>query len=130
MVGNTLEHGMLDEERAWSLDGGREHRDVTPVHRCRSCFRVARVDDRRQHCQECGEALPARKLAALSVPGDGKVNRRRVIASMSDDQLKTGGYRTLMRLASSVDDLERIARAKNYHSGWVRHQAKEKGLAA
>lgn len=130
MVGNTLEHGMLDEERAWSLDGGREHRDVTPVHRCRSCFRVARVDDRRQHCQECGEALPARKLAALSVPGDGKVNRRRVIASMSDDQLKTGGYRTLMRLASSVDDLERIARAKNYHCGWVRHQAKEKGLAA
>lgn len=60
----------------------------------------------------------------MNPPGVGRVNRRKVIASVSDDQLM------LMRLARSGETLERTARAKNYNCGRVRHKAKEEGHAA
>ncbi|WP_207461813.1 hypothetical protein [Azospirillum sp. SYSU D00513] len=100
---------------------------MTPVRRCERCYRVARISREYPRCEECGTPYPL----ALTLPNalDGKINRRRVLRSMTDEQLRTGRYGTLLGLAKSVEDLERIAHAKKYSRAWVRYKAVELGLA-
>lgn len=61
---NVLEHGMPDDERAWTLDGrlkgnaGGANSDAEPIHQCLNCYRV--TFSKIRVCPGCGTEFPTK----------------------------------------------------------------------
>ncbi len=117
-VGNVAKHGMPDERRLWSLDGGLKwlERAVNATRRCRSCHFVCAKGP--TACPHCGRSYPKPPMAAVpevalaSMPSIGGVSAEMIARMKLVD---------ILPLAQTEDDLRRIAAIKGYKRGWVRH---------
>lgn len=110
-VGNTVTHGLPDDEREWSLDG-RERRkkdrdpDDMPVKQCPACYAVNRSIA--QKCRECGEAFVVKSRKVTEVEGE--------LAEVDMDEARRQ-QRVTQAKADSVDKLV----AMGYSEGRARH---------
>jgi superfamily II DNA or RNA helicase len=62
-VGNSLEHGLPDDDRAWSLGGLKRASEARlPIRQCRTCYRVFESGQRCPWCNSVNTAPRERKL--------------------------------------------------------------------
>lgn len=111
-AGNALRHGLPDDERAWSLEGGKKKKsardpDDVPVKQCPSCFSVVRAQV--QKCA-CGHVwIPQGRVvdeqAGELIEVDPAVMRR--------ERVREQGK------AQTLDDLMALAKMRGYKPGWA-----------
>lgn len=123
-VGNVHRHGLPDEHRNWSLDGGlkkrKEYGDTgrLSVRTCERCFSA--YDGKLKQCPFCGAApkLTPREIKNIKEIRLQEVKRKadeKVDSVVSADQCKT------------FAELQAYARKKGYKPGWAYFQAKKRG---
>lgn len=111
-AGNSLIHGLPDDERLWDL-ADREKRKAAdkaevPVRQCKSCFYVYRPAPR---CPQCGHAAPvvAREIEQV----EGTLQE---VTAIPRAKFREQGK------AASLEDLIRLGRERGYKSPefWAR----------
>lgn len=126
-VGNVQRHGLPDEDRTWSLEGGRRKSGgdadtkPPPVRQCPECFAAHRPAPK---CPVCGFTYVAQAREVEHREGELKAVDRAALDRMRFEQ------RREVRDASTRADLERIAAARGYKPGWVDHQLSARGQRA
>lgn len=122
-AGNSLVHGLPDDEREWSLED-RERRkraapSEVPVKQCSECFFVFRPA---ACCPQCGhvEVVKARELEVV----EGTLTEVDRTAIKRKQRLEERDCRTL-------DDWRALAAQRGYKSGWAMHrwQARQRRAA-
>lgn len=119
-VGNVLVHGLPDESRRWSLEGewkpkrGKKEAEPTlPVHQCENCYAV--FSALKMICPECGHVRVAkgRKI-------DKEEGELALLTDMDKVRLQRQ-KRAEVGQAKTLEQLEAIAAARGYKSGWAKH---------
>jgi superfamily II DNA or RNA helicase len=138
-AGNSIKHGLIEEPRAWSLEGRKKRQAVPAARQCPECYAVHTPAPT---CPECGHSYaseprereiehvaghlqeidPVARMAAAT-QANARLNRWR------DKPLKD-----VLREAKDAD-LEEVAKARGYKRGWAFHirrqrQAARAGVAA
>jgi superfamily II DNA or RNA helicase len=123
-AGNSLRHGLPDDEREWSLDdkiktAGPRKANEQPVRQCPDCFRVYRPAP---VCPGCGAQAPITAREVEQIKGElAEVTQRqeRVTRSRQEGQCQT------------LDDWQKLARERGYAPGWAYHrwQARQRRAA-
>lgn len=110
-AGNSLQHGLPDDEREWSLEDREKKRRAKQgevvVRQCRKCFRVFRPAPK---CPGCGWAVPVQSREVEEV--EGTLAEVDVSLVRKQQRMEVGRARTR-------EQLERIARERGYKPGWV-----------
>jgi DNA repair protein RadD len=111
-AGNSLTHGLPDDEREWSLEDRPKKRKKSaapevPVRQCSKCFRVFSPAPK---CPGCGYVVP---IAARQVEEVAGTLAEVDLAAVRQQQKREVGR------ARTQADLERIARERGYKPGWV-----------
>ncbi|MBX9838461.1 MAG: DEAD/DEAH box helicase family protein [Silvanigrellaceae bacterium] len=116
-VGNIIEHGFADTERTWSLKGikkrNKKEVTLTPTSQCPSCYSIYYTNKNRI-CPKCGYEKPIQE---------------REISYSSEDLVKvTEEYKKKrneeIRNATTVEELQAIAKRENYNPRWVEYRKK------
>lgn len=111
-AGNSITHGLPDDERTWDLADREKRRKgekvEVPVRQCRECFFVYRPAPK---CPNCGHAPPvqARELEVV----EGTLAEVKKVVSIQK--------RREVGKAETLDDFLRIAAERGYKPGWA-HQ--------
>lgn len=110
-AGNSLVHGLPDDDREWSLEDRKKRRkgevSEIPVRQCPKCFRVFRPAPR---CPGCGHEVETVGRAVEEVAGTlSEIDLARV---RQQQKQEVGRARTR-------DELTRIAQDRGYKPGWV-----------
>lgn len=117
-AGNSLRHGLPDEDRTWSLDGDfyqrkKGDRKSPHVMSCKNCGAVTRYAD---DCSECGSA---------QLHGARVINERGELAEISAgdlDRLKEEGPKVEPKPVRSLEDFAAEAKERGYKLGWAYHR--------
>jgi DNA repair protein RadD len=127
-AGNSLIHGLPDDDREWSLED-REKRSKKapsefPVRQCEECFFVYRPAPK---CPQCGHVVPVKLREIEQVEGVLEEVRR-----VEADKAKRERWAE-ERECRTLDDWQTLARKRGHKSGWalIRYQnAKPRSQAA
>jgi superfamily II DNA or RNA helicase len=134
-VGNTMRHGMPDEEREWSLEGRRKRKKPAAIFTCKACFGAFPKPFR--ICPSCGEfskTLTISRGAPKRVEGE--------LHELSKDMFgklqRTGKkYDPAQGRAKTMHELVQYAIGKGYDKpeGWAKRifdarMRKRRGRAA
>lgn len=120
----TMNHGLPDSDREWSLEGGSVKRiegvaafDVTL---CSDCFATYRAS--KPCCPYCSSERTVKPRAVNAVEGELKrIEKEALKAVAKTKRIEVGRTKDLPSLAD-------IAIARNYKTGWLIKQAKAKGI--
>lgn len=122
-AGNTLRHGLPDDDREWSLDGTPEDEDedgeaaAPSVRICGKCFAAA--PSRTTSCPSCGTPFPVKPRRVGQDEGELKemTPEQIAVARAKREQMKSQGR------ARTLDALTEIGklRGMKYPAGWARH---------
>jgi DNA repair protein RadD len=124
-AGNSLSHGLPDDEREWSLADREKRRRAealdVPVRQCTECFFVYRPAP---VCPSCGHRPPIRAREVEVIDGSLEEVSRAEQAAKRQRWLEE-------REAKTLDDWQRIAASRGYKPGWayVRWQARQRKAA-
>jgi len=102
-VQNWTRHGLVDEDREWSLKGREkgkrkskdEDEENLSIQQCMSCYHVFKTGP--DHCPSCGEVLPRKGRPELEVV-DGELEKIDVEAIRRERKREQGQARTLRDL--------------------------------
>lgn len=128
MVGNWTRHGLVEQERQWSLEVGVTglERQVGALRRCGRCHRVMELEVGTTRCPSCGRRFPRlgpkHSAAQLAVMPDVRGVPAEEVAAMHWDDL--------IALPRSREDLQVIARIRGYRADWVTKMAERLEVAA
>lgn len=124
-AGNSLRHGLPDDEREWSLED-RERRkkaepSEVPVRQCKECFFVYRPAPK---CPSCGHVPPVVVREIEQVEGTLEEITR------AKDQAKRQRW-IEERDCHTLDDWRALAAQRGYKPGWAMHrwQARQRRAA-
>jgi superfamily II DNA or RNA helicase len=125
-AGNSLRHGLPDDEREWSLDDRERRRKSEgsdePVRQCTECFFVYRPAPR---CPQCGHqpVVAVREIEQV----DGQLEE----VKRAEQAAKVARWRE-ERECHTLEDWQELARQRNYKPGWalIRWQARQRRAAA
>lgn len=127
-VGNVFAHGMPDADREWTLDGRKRGEAPPKTRRCDTCFRVfgATPGCERGDCPFRAAHGAADELATPEVR-DGELAVVDAIAVAREQERR----RREVAMAETVEELEKIRKARGYRPGWSYHvrQARERARA-
>lgn len=122
-AGNSLTHGLPDDEREWDL-ADREKRSRKapaefPVRQCEECFFVYRPAPR---CPQCGHAVEI------------KAREIEVVEGTLQEVARDAAKRTARKEESQCEtlaDWQELARRRGYKMGWAMHrwQARQRRAA-
>jgi DNA repair protein RadD len=128
-VGNTMLHGLPDQDREWSLDAKPRRKSdkgvITTIRQCKSCFTIhapAPV------CPTCGHVyeISAREIEQV----DGElIEFDKARAKIELEKARELAKRETAQ-ARSREALEQLARERGYKPGWVEHMLKSRGARA
>jgi len=124
-AGNSLKHGLPDDEREWSLDDRERRKRADPsevlVRQCTECFFVYRPAN---CCPQCGHRPPVVARTIEVIDGSLEEVTRAKEAEKRQRWLEERDCQTL-------DDWQALGRARGYKSGWamVRWQARQRRYA-
>jgi DNA repair protein RadD len=121
-AGCTMQHGLPDSPRPWSLDGRPKKEKPPAIKQCKSCWAL---HSPAPSCPSCGFVYPKAK------EGEGRQIEQRdgVLAEITGDRLaamRAVPIQQLLKGAKTRDDLETIRKAKGYKAGWTYHILKER----
>jgi ribosomal protein L32 len=124
-VGNVLRHGLVDEEREWSLDGKKKRKadKSEPEIKIKQCPKCYAVHAPAPICPECGHVY---ELGGRQTPDvvDGKLTE--VTQEMIDKRRAAMQHRQEIGRAKTREALEALAARKGYRPGWVEHVLRER----
>jgi superfamily II DNA or RNA helicase len=121
-AGNCLRHGMVDDEREWSLNHVKESfkkkkegqdEVAANLRLCEKCYAV--MPATKLVCPQCGHIHHAKGRSIKEVEGDlvmmnaARAEKIRVQARMEVGQAK------------SLHELTQLARQRGYNTGWAYH---------
>lgn len=119
-VGNCLRHGLPDDEREWTLEGGLQKtggkRDPDDI-RIRQCPKCYACHTFAPQCPKCGHVYTAKERKLEQVGGELKkltpeqIERRRFFIIERQRQGK----------CRDLESLIALAKRKGYSEGWVQH---------
>lgn len=128
-VGNYARHGLPDEDRKWSLDKPIKKKaefnsnGEFTIRQCLNCYKTFKT---KPICPYCGTPYPLHER---------EIKQRKDIElkKLSEDEKaelekKRKQARIEVGMARTRFELEVIARARGYQSGWVWQQMKIKGI--
>lgn len=122
-VGNTFQHGFLDEVREWSLDGKKKRNGngmneaAIRVNMCEVCFNV---HEPAPTCPFCGHKKPIKESEPLQVDGELELITEAQKKQMQKEKRMEVGR------AKTLKDLQAIGKERGYHSGWARRMFAER----
>lgn len=122
-AGNSLRHGLPDDERDWSLEDRpkkrRSEKSDSPVRQCLKCYRVYRPA---KQCPNCGHVAPVAVREIEERAGD--------LVEVDAVAAKRQRW-SEERACVSLDDWQRLAAARGYKPGWamVRFQQRQRRAA-
>lgn len=117
-AGNSLRHGLPDDERDWSLDDREKRRRAEkpdlPVRQCEECFFVFRPVPK---CPQCGHVVPVRARELEVVEGSLEEVTR------AKEEAKRERWKE-ERQCRTLEDWQALGQARGYKPGWamVRYQ--------
>ncbi|MGF3022637.1 DEAD/DEAH box helicase family protein [Methylobacterium aquaticum] len=123
-AGNSLMHGLPDEDREWTLDAKpRRARKAAPeaagrLRRCPACDALATAGT--PVCGACGEPLRPTPEEQAAIDAELVRHERETAAA-----LRAMDYPAVVRWADTPERLAVAARVKGYNPGWVRHRLRE-----
>jgi len=113
-AGNSLRHGLPDDEREWSLEDrvkrSRTAPSESPVRQCEQCYRVYRPAPK---CPGCGYEAPVAARVVEEVEG--------VLAEIDAAAVKREARREESQ-CHTLADWQELARKRGYTSGWAWHR--------
>lgn len=116
-AGNSLRHGLPEQEREWSLKGiVHEERDQDSGPSLRTCPECLAVHPTKPICPRCGHVYEVNGREIDHVDGD--------LALLTPEQMekqKRQQARIEVGMAKDRKALERIAAARGYKPGWVKY---------
>lgn len=126
-AGNSLTHGLPDDEREWSLDDREKSKRAAPaevaVRQCEECFFVYRPASR---CPQCGHApiIKAREIEVV----EGELTE---FQRAAQDEAKRRRWKE-ERDCVTLDDWQELARKRGHKSGWavIRYRNAKPRIAA
>jgi superfamily II DNA or RNA helicase len=137
---NFSEHGLPCSEREWTLSdrakGKREGSEkIIPVRTCkpaedadgvmRGCYHVHKPSP---SCPQCGRIylVEGRKIEEV----DGELAEIALVqaSAAASQQERRKRERMEVGRAKTIADLQRIAKERKYHSGWIFNQMRIKGI--
>lgn len=118
-AGNTMEHGLPDEVREWTLDGKEKgaKKGKRPVKQCPSCFGVFLIGP--LSCPYCEAILPLKPRVVEEVDGTlVEVDKEQLLLKLR--------YKKEQGMAKSLDELIALGRKRGYRSPvqWAHHVMK------
>ncbi len=122
-AGNSLMHGLPDDEREWTLDDREKKKrgpvSEVPIRQCKACFFVYRPAPK---CPQCGHAEPVAVRQIEQV--EGELTEFKRAAENRQRRRQEADCRTL-------DDWQELARERGYKPGWamIRYQARARRAA-
>ena len=112
-AGNSLKHGLPDDDREWSLEDRERRRKAdaleVPVRQCTECFFVYRPAPK---CPCCGHAPPVVPRQIEVVEGSLEEVRRNAQQEKWKEE----------RECETLLDWENLARRRGYKRGWALHR--------
>ncbi|NJL06838.1 MAG: DEAD/DEAH box helicase [Methylacidiphilales bacterium] len=118
LVGNIARLGLPDDEREWSLEGRKKRDQEVKTLTCERCFATFRPAPVCPHCNEpvARQEREAGGLGAMLDEVDGELQEIDVEALRRAKRREQG-------MASTLDDLVRLATARGYKSPerWAAH---------
>lgn len=113
-AGNSLRHGLPDDEREWSLEDrvkrSRAAPSESPVRQCEQCYRVYRPAPK---CPGCGYEAPVAARVVEEVEG--------VLAEIDAAAVKREARREESQ-CHTLADWQELARKRGYSPGWAFHR--------
>jgi len=123
-AGNSLTHGLPDDDRDWCLDDREKRQRAAPtdvpVRQCSGCFFVYRPAPK---CPQCGHVAEVKAREIEVVEGSlQEVDRTLIQRQRKMEE----------RDCHSLEDWQRLAAERGYKSGWamIRWQARQRRHAA
>lgn len=118
-VGNAFRHGLPDQDREWSLEGVKKRKkSEESMVNIRQCFQCYSVHGPADICPYCGYVYPVTVRQLEEQAGE--------LRELTDFEKKTN--RMEVGRARTAEEIERIAKERNYKPGWVWYQKKLKGF--
>ena len=113
-AGCVHEHGLPDEDRAWTLDGRKDRAgkggNGFSIRICKQCFLAIKPGV--PICPACGDVLPVRSREIAEEDGQLAEVQRKPKTPGASDAVVT----------STAQRLKRIAAERGYKRGWVWHR--------
>lgn len=126
-AGNCHRHGTPEVDREWELTDGRQKRNVPRLSTCSKCYACFYTGPR--VCPVCGEKLTGFETGDRQ--GLDYKDAELTLTAPIDPKLvlfKTLSLQRALKHCKNRNDLETLARIRNYKPGFVRIKAKEMGF--
>lgn len=118
----AVKHGLPEMDREWSLEGRKKRKgkkkDEEPAVKISQCEKCFAVHTPAPVCPQCGFVYLAKAKKPLKQQ-DGEL--RIITAAEAVKITKTKVARMEVGRAKTLEDLEAIARARDYKPSWARH---------
>lgn len=127
-VGNVLRHGLPDETRNWTLEGGMQKRRAydasgrLPIRTCLRCYSA--YDGKLKACPFCGE--PA-QLTVQELKNIKEIQLQEIKARQEAKAAKSVQDATSPDDCKTMAELLAYAKKKNYKPQWAYFVAKSRG---
>ena len=120
-VGNTFNHGFLDSEREWSLEGKKkktkknDSEKTIRVVQCKECYAVYEPSPK---CTYCGFVSPVRETEPEKVDGE--------LQEITDEQkaIIKKNQRQQVGMAKTLEQLQELGKQRGYKPGWAKQMFK------
>lgn len=117
-VGNFVRHGLVDEDREWSLEGRKKTKRgesvAIPLRQCPQCAHVHKPAPK---CEKCGHLYAVALREPVEVSGD--------LSPIDKAALRRAKWKEVAQ-ARTIDALKAIAKARGYLPGWPYHIMRER----
>jgi DNA repair protein RadD len=112
-AGNSLEHGLPCQDRAWSLEGSAQDREMgqqaVPINVCEACYAVYKPASA---CPYCGHTPAAKKTPPIE---------QDMLLDLVDPEMIAKQRRQEIGRARTLQELLVVAKQRGYKPGWA-HQ--------
>lgn len=124
MVGNWTRHGLPGSDRPWTLDGGikGQERMVSPVRRCRTCYRVHAWAE---SCPACGFRYPV-EAKKIGMPPVKAIAHLPGVGMLTAEDVHQLPLKTVLEHCHHPDDVRKVRSIRGYHAEWARRVIEEK----
>lgn len=123
-VGNTLRHGLPDQNRIWTLNGRKKGRGTGEQQEQRvnvvTCSRCFAIYSPASSCPVCGN-IEAQKEQKEIQQIDGELRELTAAAQKELIEAKKMEDRQEIAQANTLEELQEIAKKRGYHPNWARH---------
>jgi superfamily II DNA or RNA helicase len=128
-VGNVARHGMVEDDREWSLDSGLVQSDRKPdtstgdrFRQCLTCYAI--FSPTLNKCPQCGSPWVANEREIRQVDGelvriDPIAEARDLAAQMAREEMEKRAKHIEVARADTLEALLSIAKARGYKPAWA-----------